>query len=151
MFVTANWRACFEASTGNRIDIMLNKILGRGIDKNDINLIDFTFTISLVRGIRSIRLIFSNMSAFVKLQNAEKPYYGFSQLEEGFHKINQFRLVKNSYSEKEHAKTLLVELEEEVLFLPKHFSADLNREDVDELNDDKQTYFLFFGGKRKNK
>lgn len=95
------------------------------------------------------------MAALRKLKKSAegKPYYGFTHLETGYHKIFEFRLIKNGYAEKgdKNQKSLLVELKDEILFLPKHFSTNMNNEDIEELNTDGEEKFLFFGGKRKNK
>lgn len=90
---------------------------------------------------------------------ASKPYNGFSNLEHGFYKIEKFRLVKNKMYKADAEipklkRILLVELEEEVLFLPEYFAVNFNDDEakVEELNNDGITKYLYFGGKRpKNK
>lgn len=75
-----------------------------------------------------------------------KPYIGFTRLPHGYHEIERFRLVLE--------EVLLVELKDQVLFLPSYFAVSFqgNHERVEELNSDGIKKFLFFGGKRsKNK
>lgn len=93
------------------------------------------------------------MSAFQKLQEAgeSKPYYGFAKLTLGHHEIICFRLIKNKYAQKDECKKcLLVELKDQIIFLPKHFSENINEDDITELNSDGETKYLYFGGKREN-
>lgn len=92
-----------------------------------------------------------------------KPYYGFSKLAIGNHEIIKFRVVKNKQYIASNAKTglkhaILVELKDQVLFLPPHFSRKFIGEDgdvctakVDELNADTDKTFLYFGGARANR
>lgn len=49
-----------------------------------------------------------------------EPYNGFVKLAIGYHSIERFREVKNRFVKKEGApgKTILVELKNEVVFLP---------------------------------
>lgn len=98
------------------------------------------------------------MSVLKKLQEVgeSKPYYGFSSLNIGYHKILCFRVVKNKFAKKkngESGKSILVELANEVIFLPQYFMEKLNEEDIAELNSTKtETMYLYFGGRRgKNK
>lgn len=87
-----------------------------------------------------------------------KPYIGFSKLQHGYFEIERFRFVKNKmYNEnnedhvqKKLKRILLVELSDQVLFLPEYFAAGLNDDDakIDELNNDGITKYLYFGGKR---
>lgn len=89
------------------------------------------------------------MEALRKLQ--EKPYHGFSELSIGFHPIEQFRAVKNKFAkdDEKESKSILVELADQVVFLPKHIGDKLTETDLDELNSFKEAVFLHFGGKRK--
>lgn len=87
-----------------------------------------------------------------------KPYIGFTRLPHGYHEIERFRLVPNKmYNKKKEnslEEVLLVELKDQVLFLPSYFAVSFqdNHERVEELNSDGIKKFLFFGGKRpKNK
>lgn len=86
-----------------------------------------------------------------------KPYLGFSNLAIGHHEVIKFRLVKNKLynptSEKPSSKlVLLVELKDQVLFLPQYFAMSINLDEkkVEELNEGEKK-FLFFGGKGANK
>lgn len=91
----------------------------------------------------------------LKSIGSSKPYYGFKELPHGNHKIELFRLVKNKHFDpkepKSLARTLLVELENQILFLPEYFAAGLNDDDdkIRELNDDPTVKYLYFGGKRE--
>lgn len=96
------------------------------------------------------------MNAFQKLQQAaeveSKPYLGFAKLEIGHYEIFGFRLVKNKFAKKDDCKkSLVVELEDQVVFLPKYFSEKIKETDIDELNSNGEKKYLFFGGKRENK
>lgn len=87
---------------------------------------------------------------------AGKPYYGFKNLAHGNHKIEIFRFVKNKNYDPKDPKSLprvlLVELEDQILFLPEYFAAGLNDDDdkIVELNTDKVIKYLYFDGKRKS-
>lgn len=93
------------------------------------------------------------------LKNAgagHKPYKGFSQLAVGNHQIFSFKLVPNklySKDKKTTKKTLIVELNEEIIFLPDYFAASINEDErkVNELNTDGIRKYLYFGGARPNK
>lgn len=94
------------------------------------------------------------MSAFAKLQsvNSAKPYYGFTKLTIGYYEIKNFKLVKNKFGQKgSNEKTLLIELDDQVLFLPRYFAENINEKDVISLNTDDETKYLHFGGQRENK
>lgn len=87
----------------------------------------------------------------------QKPYFGFSRLALGHHSVVGFRIVKNKLyradSEKPGLpKTLLVELEDQVLFMPDYISKVFidDEQKVAELNSDNIKKVLFFGGRRKN-
>lgn len=94
------------------------------------------------------------MSALAKLRmvGASKPYLGFTKLSVGYHKIACFRLVKNKFSKKSDGdeKTILVELEHEIIFLPKYFMDVLDHDDIKNLNCADEVHYLYFGGKREN-
>lgn len=86
--------------------------------------------------------------------NQDKPYRGFSKLAVGYHKILRFRAVKNKYLKSTPEKwSILIELENEVIYLPQYFADKLNDGDINELNsnvDNKgECMYLFFGGQRK--
>lgn len=94
------------------------------------------------------------MSALLKLQEASdmKPYNGFTKLSLGYHEILHFRMVKNKFAKKDDCKhSIIVELENEIVFLPKYFAVDMKDSDIEELNTDGQKKFLYFGGKRNGK
>lgn len=91
--------------------------------------------------------------------SGNKPYLGFEKLSHGNHEIVKFRLVRSTFCKLDPEnkpiprKCLLVELEDQVLFLPEYISKEFeNREDkVAELNEDGIKKFLFFGGRRPNR
>lgn len=94
------------------------------------------------------------MNALNKLKNIQpnKPYHSFARLSEGYHKIYSFKIVKNKFGKKTDGcgKSILVELKEEVLFLPQYFLQKLDEEDIRELNtsiDSGEIIYLFFGGR----
>lgn len=88
---------------------------------------------------------------------AKKPYLGFKSLKEGEYEILSFRLVKNKQfkgddDKKKLKRVLLVELDNQVLFLPEYFATPFNDDDskIEELNNDGVRKFLYFGGGRPN-
>lgn len=91
------------------------------------------------------------MSALKKLEEvtANKAYLGFAKLVIGYHKFFCFRLVKSKFGKKGE-KSLLVELDDQVLFLPQNFSQKMGEDDIRELNEniekDKAMY-IYFGGR----
>lgn len=94
------------------------------------------------------------MNALKKLENVQsnKPYRGFSKLDMGCHKVVNFRLTKNKFGKKSDGSNLsiLVELEDQVLFLPSYFRQRLKDVDLQELNDSiesNENIYLYFGGK----
>lgn len=92
------------------------------------------------------------MNVLKKLDDA-KPYHGFPKLEIGFHKIELFRSMDNKYAKKdevEKSKSILVELADQVIFLPQYICARMTESDVCELNTslkNKEEMFLHFGGR----
>lgn len=91
------------------------------------------------------------MEVLKKLQSS-KPYHGFCNLSIGYHSIKEFRFVKNKYAKKHDGstKSILVELANEVLFLPQHFNQKINQSELEELNScikKGEAIFLYFGGK----
>lgn len=90
----------------------------------------------------------------LKSVGAGKPYYGFKDLAIGNHKIELFRFVKNKNYDSKDPKSLprviLVELADQILFLPEYFAAILEDDDekINELNSDGIDKYLSFGGKR---
>lgn len=96
-------------------------------------------------------------SALAKLEKAgsgggpSKPYYGFGKLSIGYYEIESFRLVRNKFkNDGLRGKTILVELKNQVIFLPEYFMEEFSEDDVLELNRDGQKKFLYFGGRREN-
>lgn len=93
------------------------------------------------------------MNALAKLRKVgeSKPYKGFSKLDIGYHKIECFRFVSNKFANQNSSdeKSILVELEEEVVFLPQYFMKALNKDDINDLNSDDEIHYLYFGGKRE--
>lgn len=92
--------------------------------------------------------------AFKKLCEigVSKPYYGFPNLPHGFHEISCFRMVKSKYAKKDSGtagKSLLVELIDQILFLPQYFSNNLNESDINEINSTNKKMYLYFGGLRE--
>lgn len=94
------------------------------------------------------------MNILKKLQevSAAKPYRGFSKLAIGYHEIVGIRTVKSKFSKSdsdEAGKSILVELKNEILFLPQYFSSCLDEKDMDELSSSKvEDMYLYFGGRR---
>lgn len=93
------------------------------------------------------------MNPFEKLtQIGEyKKYFGFSKLPLGFHKIICFRLFKNEFTENESEKTVVDELDSEVLFSPSYFAKIISEDDIKNINTDGETKYLYFGGARPNR
>lgn len=93
------------------------------------------------------------MQALKKLATENKPYKGFSKLAIGYHPIFNFRTIKNKFAKKgDSTKTILVELESEVVFLPGYFWQKINEKDMVELNaliESGGFVYLYFGGKQE--
>lgn len=97
------------------------------------------------------------MEVLKKLEEVRpnKPYHGFGKLSIGFHRIECFRVVKNKFGKKGDGsnKSILVELCEEVLFLPQYFWGNLTEDDIKSLNasiNGKENVYLYFGGKHED-
>lgn len=93
------------------------------------------------------------MNVLKKLENLQpnKPYHGFAKLSKGCSEVVNFRVVKNKYGKKSDGSnmSILVELQDEVIFLPQYFRQKLSDEDIKELNDSiqaKEKIYLYFGG-----
>lgn len=106
----------------------------------------------------SILKMSSAFKILSSIGSTSKPYHGFSKLNHGYYEIEKFRFVKNklykpNVENPRLKRVLLVELKEEVLFLPEYFAANFNDDDakVEELNTDGIKKYLYFGGKRPNK
>lgn len=88
-----------------------------------------------------------------------KPYRGFAHLPHGNHEIIRFRLVKNKMYNDSPGKgfnlkrVLLVELKDEVIFLPEYYAVPFNDDDrkIEELNNDGVKKYLYFGGSNGNR
>lgn len=87
------------------------------------------------------------------MSDENKPYRGFSKLAVGYHEIVNFRTVKNRFAKKgDCVKTISVELEIEVVFLPSYFWQKINEKDMVELNtmiNSGSKIYLYFGGKQE--
>lgn len=88
------------------------------------------------------------MNALEKLNEDpfEKPYYGFTKLRHGYHKIIKFRQSHGKYG-----RSVIAELKKEIIFLPQYLVEKLDVEDIDELNSNEETLYLFFGGSKQKK
>lgn len=80
------------------------------------------------------------------LNKLVKPYLGLAQLSLGYHKIESFRAAKTSYGE-----SVIAELENEVIFLPKFLVQKLGEKEIADLNDCKEPLYLYFGGMHETK
>lgn len=97
------------------------------------------------------------MNVLKKLEQVKpnKPYHGFAKLSIGYHQIQCFRSVKNKFGKKNDGsgKSILVELEDQIIFLPQYFWGKINGEDdIRELNsciDSGENIYLYFGGKQE--
>lgn len=82
------------------------------------------------------------------------PYRGFANLPIGNYRIEQFKFVRNKFQKHEDPESppriLMVELAEEIVFLPAYFAKNFNDDDelVRNINNDGVTRFLCFGGSR---
>lgn len=66
-----------------------------------------------------------------------KPYRGFKNLAQGRHKIIKFELVKNRFSSDGEGQPsasarfcVMIELQDEVLFLPTHLAKKINNDPI---------------------
>lgn len=96
------------------------------------------------------------MEALKKLQEvkANKPYLGFPKLSVGYHQVLCFQSVKNKFGKKTGVsnKSILLELKEQVVFLPQYFWQKINEKDLEDLNsliENGEFIYLFFGGKQQ--
>lgn len=94
------------------------------------------------------------MNVLKKLEEItpNKPYQGFAKLSLGFFKIFEFRAVKNKFGKKGDGsmRSILIELEDQVLFLPTYFNGKLSDGDISELNESikkNENIYLHFGGR----
>lgn len=96
------------------------------------------------------------MSVFDKLREitANKPYQGFTQLSIGYHRAVHFRKAKNKFENSDGQLAVIVELRDQILYLPRYFSEKLTDANITELNDnidDNKNVYLYFGGKQSGK
>lgn len=96
------------------------------------------------------------MNVFERLDFV-KPYNGFAKLTNGYRSIEKFRAVKNRFGKKSEdgdpGQTILVELKDQVVFLPQYWCEKISPSDMEEMNkmiQDKQEVYLYFGGKYKS-
>lgn len=89
------------------------------------------------------------MDVLKKLANTEfvKPYYGFTKLSHGYHKIESFR----SSSKGNYGKGVIVELKSEIIFLPQYLVEKLSEKDIEKLNACEESLYLYFGGRHEKK
>lgn len=78
--------------------------------------------------------------------DTEKPYNGLPKLKLGYHEIFAFRESTNRYG-----RGVIVELKDEIIFLPQFMVEKLDHQDIKELNDSPQKLYLYFGGKHPTK
>ena len=86
-----------------------------------------------------------NMLNEVELNKIFKPYKPWP-ISHGFHKIFGFRVRDGMYG-----RSVIAELENEIVYLPQYLSRKLSDEDVDSLNTCEEPIYLYFGGKNKEK
>lgn len=96
------------------------------------------------------------MNVLKKLEGLKpnKPYNGFANLTVGFHSVECFRTVKNKFGKKGDGsnKSILIELANEVLFLPQYFWQKLKEDDLHEMNTaigNGEQIYLYFGGRQE--
>lgn len=78
---------------------------------------------------------------------SSKPYNGFKNLDIGYHKIMCFRESVG----KAYGRSVIVELKDEIVFMPAYLADKLDADDISDLNNCEETMYLYFGGKFKNK
>lgn len=109
--------------------------------------------LDLLTGIKYVEKPQSEASKTFK---PSKPYFGFSKLQIGNHEIFSFRFVKNKlynkYPENPGSeRSLMVELKDQVLFLPEYIGSQFDEAKIVELNNDGVKKYMFFGGSRPNR
>lgn len=78
--------------------------------------------------------------------------HDFTKLSIGFHQIILFRTVKNKFDKKDDAKSILVELDDQVIFLPQYFRQKITDSDICEFNsciNKNEDIYLNFGGRNE--
>lgn len=88
------------------------------------------------------------MNVLKKLNQVEsdKPYQGLPNLKLGYHEIFLFRESHGKYG-----RSVIAELQYEIIFLPQYLAVKLDQKDIEELNECDEKIFLFFGGLDKKK
>lgn len=107
------------------------------------------------RSVNKVFLFVLKMNVLKKLEDLKpnKLYHGFAKLSIGYHEIRCFRSVRNKFGKKGGSgKSIIVELEDQILFLPQYFWQKLNENDLQELNssiENGEYVYLYFGGKQE--
>lgn len=88
------------------------------------------------------------MNVLKKLNQIEsnKPYNGLPKLALGYHEVDCFRVSNGKFG-----RSVVAELEKEIIFLPQFISEKLNEKDIEELNDCEEPLYIHFGGLHKTK
>lgn len=83
------------------------------------------------------------MHVLKKIANPEstKPYHGLTKLPKGYHLVLVFRESIGQFG-----RSIIAELEDEIIFLPKYLIGRLTEQDVNDLNACNEKMYLFFGG-----
>lgn len=76
----------------------------------------------------------------------EKPYHGFGKLKEGYHEVLSFRSCTNKYG-----KNVICELSDQIIFLPRYLSDQIDEKDLKDLNSFTRKLYLYFGGRNEEK
>lgn len=97
----------------------------------------------------SVNVLQPNMDVLRKLNQESgsgKPYRGYPKLNLGFHEIHNFRESTGKYG-----KSIIVELNDQIVFLPSFIGEKIEEADITALNACKEKLFLFFGGRHEFK
>lgn len=88
------------------------------------------------------------MDVLKKLNEPEsnKSYYGLPKLALGYHRIVFIRESQGKYG-----RSVIVELDHEIIFLPSFMAGKLDENDIKSLNTMKEKLYLYFGGRHKKK
>lgn len=89
------------------------------------------------------------MNVLKKLSDkvSDKPYHGLPKLPRGYHDIVCFHETSGKYG-----KSVIAELQHELIYLPSYIVEKLSSDDIVDLNQCEENLYLFFGGrKKKNK
>lgn len=74
--------------------------------------------------------------------STSKPYHGLPKLPVGYHEIVCFRESVGKFG-----RSVIAELDKQIIFLPKNMAEKLDENDIATLNSSAEKLFLFFGGK----